>query len=63
MNKNNKFHELYFASRQSLLYLAAKLVPSHEIEDIVQETYVKMCQVKNMDKIDIRTDRCQETPE
>jgi RNA polymerase sigma-70 factor (ECF subfamily) len=28
------------------------MVPPHEIEDIVQETYVRLCQVENIERID-----------
>lgn len=39
------------ASRKSLSRLVARIVPPHEIEDIVQETYVRICQIKNKESI------------
>ena len=39
------------ASRNSISRLVARIVPPHEIEDIVQETYVRICQVDNKEKI------------
>ncbi len=29
----------------------ARIVPPHEIEDIVQETYVRICQIENKENI------------
>jgi len=41
------FHQVYLASRESLRRVVARIAPPSEIEDIVQETYVRICQVKN----------------
>lgn len=49
--KNNTFTKLYLASRDSISRIVASIVPPHEIEDVVQETYVRICQAKNTDKI------------
>lgn len=35
----------------SISRLVASIVPPHEIEDVVQETYVRICQAKNTEKI------------
>ncbi len=51
INKNNTFTKLYLASRDGLSRLVATIVPPHEIEDVVQETYVRICQAKNTEKI------------
>ncbi len=39
------FHKLFIISRESIKRVVARIVPPHEIEDIVQETYVRLCQV------------------
>ncbi|MGD8175165.1 RNA polymerase sigma factor [Marinimicrobium sp. ARAG 43.8] len=36
----------YLSVREGLLRLVSRLVPPKEIEDIVQETYVRICRVK-----------------
>ncbi len=46
------FYKIYLASRNSLSRVVSRLVPPHEIEDIVQETYVRICQVENKDRIE-----------
>ncbi|MDO6560761.1 RNA polymerase sigma factor [Paraglaciecola chathamensis] len=51
IKKINTFTKLYLASRESLSRLVASIVPPHEIEDVVQETYVRICQAKNAEKI------------
>lgn len=45
------FHQIYLASRESLRRVVARIAPPSEIEDIVQETYVRICQVKNPEAI------------
>lgn len=51
MPDNTLFHKIYLASRASISRVVSRIVPPHEIEDIVQETYVRICQVENTDKI------------
>lgn len=51
MSDNTLFHRVYLSSRKSLSRLVARIVPPHEIEDIVQETYVRICQIENTDNI------------
>lgn len=46
---DNMFHQIYLASRESLRRVVARIAPPSEIEDIVQETYVRICQVKDLD--------------
>jgi len=45
------FHKLFLVSRESIKRVVARIVPDHEIEDIVQETYVRLCQVNNKSTI------------
>ena len=47
--------ETFLGMRGRLASLASRIVPPKEIEDIVQETYVRLCQVKK--KEDIREPR------
>ncbi|MFT4928020.1 MAG: RNA polymerase sigma factor (sigma-70 family), partial [Phenylobacterium sp.] len=51
MSSDTLFHKIYLASRKSISRVVSRIVPPHEIEDIVQETYVRMCQVENKEKI------------
>ncbi len=51
MSNDRLFYKAYIASRNSISRLVARIVPPHEIEDIVQETYVRMCQIENKEKI------------
>ena len=37
--------ELFLTMRLQLARIASRIVPPHEVEDIVQETYVRLCQV------------------
>lgn len=45
------FHQIYLASRESLRRVVARIAPPSEIEDIIQETYVRICQVKEPEAI------------
>lgn len=51
IKRNSTFTNLFLASRNSLSRIVASIVPPHEIEDVVQETYVRICQAKNVEKI------------
>ncbi len=51
MSNENSFNETYLAFRKNLARLVSRIVPPKEIEDIVQETYVRMCRVENKDTI------------
>jgi len=44
-------NDIYLSLRQSLFKAVSRIVPPHEIEDVVQETYVRLCQVTNLDEI------------
>ena len=51
MSNDTLFYKAYLTSRKSISRLVARIVPPHEIEDIVQETYVRICQIENKEKI------------
>lgn len=47
MTDNKRLLKTYLASRSFLKRLVSRIVPPDEIEDIVQETYVRICKVKS----------------
>ncbi len=51
MSNETLFYKIYLASRKSISRVVSRIVPPHEIEDIVQETYVRICQIENKDNI------------
>lgn len=51
MPESTNISEIYLSLRQSLLRAVSRIVPPHEIEDVVQETYVRLCQVGNVEEI------------
>ena len=51
MDKGEFVNEAYLAIRKNLLRAVSRIVPPHEIEDVVQETYVRLCQVENVEEI------------
>ena len=51
MSKQDNLSSVYLSIYSGLTRAVARIVPPKEIEDIVQETYVKVCQVKNKDEI------------
>jgi len=44
-------NNVYMAIRRSLAKVASSIVPPKEIEDIVQETYVRICEISNEETI------------
>lgn len=50
MKENTK--NIYLSIRKLLAHTVSKLVPPHEIEDIVQETYVRLCQTEKADELE-----------
>ena len=50
-NNNDRVVQVYLAIRKNLARAVSHIVPPKEIEDIVQETYVRVCQVQNPDEI------------
>ena len=51
VNSNDSIHSVFMAMRSSLARAVMGIVPPREVEDIVQETYVRVCQVKYCDQI------------
>jgi RNA polymerase sigma factor (sigma-70 family) len=46
MSKKENVHSIYLSIRNKLAHAVSRIVPPKEIEDIVQETYVRVCQVE-----------------
>lgn len=53
-NDNDTISQMFVSLRSSLARLVSNIVPPKEIEDIVQETYVRVCQAEKQTEI-----RCQ----
>ena len=51
MSSDTLFYKIYLASRKSISRVVSRIVPPDEIEDIVQETYVRICQIENKENI------------
>ncbi|HEY8939704.1 MAG TPA: RNA polymerase sigma factor [Cellvibrio sp.] len=51
MANNDNITSLFVGLRTSLARAVSRLVPPREVEDIVQETYVRVCQVENQQDI------------
>jgi len=51
MPNDTLFHKIYLASRKSIARVVSRIVPPDEIEDIVQETFVRICQIENKENI------------
>jgi RNA polymerase sigma factor (sigma-70 family) len=51
MTKENALHTSFMAVRQTMRRVISRIVPPREVEDIVQETYVRICQVENKEAI------------
>ncbi len=47
----DSIHDIYLSLRESLARAQLGIVPPRDIEDIVQETYVRVCQVEMKEKI------------
>ena len=47
----DRLNDTYFVLREQITRLVMRIVPPKEVEDIVQETYVRICQVENRDAI------------
>ena len=45
-------HQVFMSAKDSLMRMVSRLVPPKEIEDIVQETYVRICQLDSVDAIE-----------
>ncbi len=51
MAESDRLFDAYMALRGQIARLVMSIVPPKEVEDIVQETYVRICQVDNRDAI------------
>ena len=51
MSNNENVNSLFIALRTTLARAVSHIVPPREVEDIVQETYVRVCQVGERDDI------------
>lgn len=51
MTKKESLETIYLSVRKGLIRAVSRLVPPKEIEDIVQETYVRICTVKQSEQI------------
>ena len=51
MPDNASIKNLYTSLRDPVIRLVSKIVPPKEIEDIVQETYVRICQIDERENI------------
>lgn len=51
MSDQDSLSKTYLSLRTQLMRVVARIVPPKEIEDIVQETYVRVCQIDKKDSI------------
>jgi len=51
MAGSESIHSIYLSLRGNLARAVSGIVPPKEIEDIVQETYVRVCQIENKEEI------------
>lgn len=51
MTEDDILHKMFVASQKGIARFVSRIVPPREIEDIVQETYVRICQVENKSNI------------
>lgn len=51
MAESDRFTDTFIALRGRLKRLVMGIVPPKEVEDIVQETYVRVCQIENKDAV------------
>src|SRR5690606_4778787 len=51
MNETERLTDAYTALRSRLVRLVMGIAPPKEVEDIVQETFVRVCQIKDKESI------------
>lgn len=51
MAESDRLIDTYINLREQIARLVMRIVPPKEVEDIVQETYVRICQVDNKEAI------------
>jgi RNA polymerase sigma-70 factor (ECF subfamily) len=49
---HTSWHPIFMAAKDSMSRMVARIVPPKEIEDIVQETYVRMCQMDKREPVE-----------
>jgi len=49
---HTSWHPVFMAARDSMARMVSRIVPPKEIEDIVQETYVRMCQMDKRESVE-----------
>jgi RNA polymerase sigma factor (sigma-70 family) len=49
---HTSWHPIFMAARDSMARMVSRIVPPKEIEDIVQETYVRICQMDQREPIE-----------
>lgn len=49
--KKSGLFDTFMLAKTSIVRMVSRIVPPKEIEDIVQETYVRICQIENHDAI------------
>lgn len=50
MDRDDSIFNIYMALRSGLARVVMRIVPPREVEDIVQETYVRVCQIDKSDR-------------
>lgn len=50
MDREDSIFNVYMALRSGLARVVMRIVPPREVEDIVQETYVRVCQIDKSDR-------------
>ncbi|HBY40098.1 MAG TPA: RNA polymerase subunit sigma-70, partial [Alteromonas sp.] len=51
MSVDNTIHNAYMTARNGIAKMLSRLVPPKEVDDILQDTYVRLCQVKDTSHI------------
>ena len=49
---HTSWHPVFMAARDSMIRMVSRIVPPKEIEDIVQETYVRICQMDKREPVE-----------
>ena len=52
LTTHTTWHPIFMAARDSMARMVSRIVPPKEIEDIVQETYVRICQMDKRETIE-----------
>lgn len=49
---HSSWHAIFMSARDNMARMVSRIVPPKEIEDIVQETYVRICQMEKREPIE-----------